>query len=48
MQSPAGSTIATYLVRLDEQFQGYIHQAKTGKNTFVSTLILCADGATKI
>jgi hypothetical protein len=45
MQSPGGSTIATYLVRLDEKFQGHLDQAM---HTFISTLVLCADGATKI
>lgn len=44
MKSPGGSAVLTYAVRLDGEFRGYI--GKTGN--YVSTLLVCADGVTKI
>ena len=44
MKTPGGLTVLTYAVRLDEQFQGHI----TKNGPFVSLLLVCADGVTKI
>lgn len=43
MLTPGGSIVFTYAVRLDEQFQGHISSGH-----FISTLLVCADGVTKI
>lgn len=42
MKTPGGSTVPTYAVRLDKQFQGYLDNG-----SFISTMLICADGVTK-
>lgn len=47
MVSLGGSTILTYAVSLDQQFRGHIINGNKYAS-FVSTLLVCADGVTKI
>ena len=48
MQSPGGTTIATYAVRLDEKFRGYLRHSDPPNASYISTMLVCADGVTRI
>lgn len=44
MVSPAGSTLLTYAIRLDEQFQGFVGDDYHPNKSFISTMLACSDG----
>ena len=45
----SGCTMLTYAVYLDEEFHGYIGgDGPSAAGPFISTLLVCADGVTKI
>lgn len=39
--------LLTYAVRLDDEFQGYV-QRNGCESSFISTMLVCADGVTKL
>ena len=47
MLSPSGTTIVTYAIELDEEFQGYISNKNHHNLSFISTLLVSADGVTR-
>jgi hypothetical protein len=48
MLTPSRITVVTYAIELDDKFQGYIGDEKHPNTSFISTLLVCADGVTRI
>lgn len=42
------TTIVTYAIRLDEQFQGYVGDDNHPNTSYISTMLICADGVTRV